>query len=209
MITYTLHHYLIFFLYFFPPLFSLYINLRSPVHNFPKRTVVEESPNVRNTRRTSYSQAPKFQMSEALSSIGYGERKEFPGSSMDDSGDGTGGMVRYGSLEKSDSELYNMLSKVPNMSSVSIDNDTAHLISGSGNGSESGSLGQTEKKQQPLSASAASLSFGPEKSNEGGEYSDEDFEDSQQSETSNYKVSAELKLFGSVGNNPPIQIHRR
>ena len=191
------------------------------MHNFPKRTVVEESPNVRNTRRASYSQAPKFQMSEALSSIGYGERKEFPGSSLDGSEDGAGGMVRYGSLEKSDSELYNMLSKVPNMnmSSVSIDNESAPLSSGS----ESGSPGQAEKnkqqkqQKQPPSASAASLSFDPTKSNEGDEYySDEDFEDSQQSETNNNnnnnnnnKASAELKLFGSVGNNPPVQIHRR
>jgi hypothetical protein len=157
-------------------------------------------------------------MSEALSSIGYGERKEFPGSSLDGSEDGAGGMVRYGSLEKSDSELYNMLSKVPNMnmSSVSIDNESAPLSSGSESGS--GSPGQAEKnkqqkqRKQPPSASAASLSFDPTKSNEGDEfYSDEDFEDSQQSETNNNnnKASAELKLFGSVGNNPPVQIHRR
>ena len=107
-----------------------------------------------------------------------------------------------------------------NMSSVSIDNETAPLSSGS----ESGSPGQAEKNKQQIqqkqpvsaSASAASLSFDPNKSNEADEYySDEGFEDSQQSETNNNnnnnnnKASAELKLFGSVGNNLPVQIHRR
>jgi hypothetical protein len=54
-------------------------------------------------------------MSTALSSIEHGERKELP-SSVSFEDDGAGGLVRYGSEEKSDGELYDILSRVPSVS---------------------------------------------------------------------------------------------
>lgn len=80
---------------------------------------MDESPNVRRAaRRTSYNTTsthiPGFQMSTALSSIEHGERRELP-SSVSLGDEGGGGLVRYGSEEKSDGELYDILSRVPSV----------------------------------------------------------------------------------------------